>query len=920
MAEKKKYNSILISGRKDQTMTYSKYVKDEESGESVKESLDKKVNVTDELTTQQIKDGAITNEKMAADSVGNTNLQDGSVSNEKLEDGSITNEKLAENSITKDKLQDKTIGVEKLDNELRQAIAAATGLPEDLVETIQNVDDTLKDHQSQLDDKQSQIDDKQQQITANDEDISLLQTRSTQMEETIKGIAATGGASVANTVVYINTTSGLQSVNAQGAIDELAAKNKSQDATISAKANEFNIELEKTNSKEITLNKNEYISIGTYATVVGDTATMELVKKDGYSSTKFSVKKGDTIKLSGEGTTAPRLWFIVDKNNIITQCAENDAIATDNTVEVEHDGIFVFNTKNTIDSAFVRYISNYTKNINTVKTDIHNLRKELADYTGKDYDLVNGYSLFIGTYATVVGDTATMELVKKDGYSSTKFSVKKGDTIKLSGEGTTAPRLWFIVDKNNIITQCAENDAIATDNTVEVEHDGIFVFNTKNNINHYIRKITNTSKIKKDIEIFNKQKYELIENKATSVGIWSTKVGDKVIPTTVDKIGWATLIIDVTPNDTFVLTGVGDTSNKLYCFIDKNNTILAIADNGEARENYVIRVSDYVTQDCRMIYNTNRNGTINQYYVTQPISYLKKYSWIELKTEKTQSSMLVKWGDSLTNMGWGTAIEDYIANKHLDITIHNVGTGGEDIFQISARIGSMPTFLENGITLPVGRVKTQIGTKDSPNLYVVDENGNHHYIKLLLQGTEESINPLYINGIKCRLILEGDTYYLRSYYSLETEVMLQDNSNVFLAGSSKLYRPYIATLMIGANGGWDNDVDTLIKRTKKAIKNVGTPNYFIIGFFHNYTKEKALPFENRYIAEFGNRFINTRRFFVERAAAISGVTLSDNDKDNIANGTCPREAFMKDYIHFNELGRQLLGKFVLERLIEFGLM
>lgn len=113
MAEKKKYNSILVSGRKDQTLTYSKYVKDEESGESVKESLDKKINVTDELETHQIKDGAITNEKMAV------------------------------NSITKDKLKDRTIGVEKLDHELRQAIAAATGLPEELVETIQNVDENI---------------------------------------------------------------------------------------------------------------------------------------------------------------------------------------------------------------------------------------------------------------------------------------------------------------------------------------------------------------------------------------------------------------------------------------------------------------------------------------------------------------------------------------------------------------------------------------------------------------------------------------------------------------------------------------------------------------------------------------------------------------------------------------------------------
>lgn len=229
MAEKKKYNSILVSGRKDETLTYTKFVKDEESGESVKESLDKKVNVTDKLETQQIEDGAITNEKMAAGSVGNTNIQDGSVSNEKLEDGSVTNQKLAENSITKDKLKDNTIGVEKLDPELRQTINAATGLPENLVETIQNVDDTLKDHQSQLDDKQSQIDDKQQQITANDDDISLLQTRSTQMEETIKSIAATGGASQATAVTYNNEKSKLTAVNIQSAVDEVVDKSSIKD-------------------------------------------------------------------------------------------------------------------------------------------------------------------------------------------------------------------------------------------------------------------------------------------------------------------------------------------------------------------------------------------------------------------------------------------------------------------------------------------------------------------------------------------------------------------------------------------------------------------------------------------------------------------------------------------------------------------
>ena len=87
-----------------------------------------------------------------------------------------------------------------------------------------NIQEHIKNYQRQLDDKQSQIDDKQQQITANDEDISLLQTRSTQMEETIKGIAASGGASQASAVTYENTESGLNSINAQEAIDELANK------------------------------------------------------------------------------------------------------------------------------------------------------------------------------------------------------------------------------------------------------------------------------------------------------------------------------------------------------------------------------------------------------------------------------------------------------------------------------------------------------------------------------------------------------------------------------------------------------------------------------------------------------------------------------------------------------------------------
>nr|DAU82405.1 MAG TPA: CotH kinase protein [Crassvirales sp.] len=176
------------------------------------------------VETDKIANENVTNEKLAEDSVTTSKIKNESVTTEKLAESSVETSKIKDGAVTNDKIANDTLTRDKLDPELRNTLDAATGLPEDLMETIQNVDKTLKDHQSQLDDKQSQIDDKQQQITANDDDISLLQTRSTQMEEAIKGISASGGASQASAVTYENTDSGLVSVTAQGAIDELTNK------------------------------------------------------------------------------------------------------------------------------------------------------------------------------------------------------------------------------------------------------------------------------------------------------------------------------------------------------------------------------------------------------------------------------------------------------------------------------------------------------------------------------------------------------------------------------------------------------------------------------------------------------------------------------------------------------------------------
>lgn len=87
---------------------------------------------------------------------------------------------------------------------------------------------TVSEHATQIANNQSQIaanksaqDAKNDSLDAN---MAKLNTRDDQITELVKGVTATGGASVATAVSYDNASSNLDAATAQGAIDELATK------------------------------------------------------------------------------------------------------------------------------------------------------------------------------------------------------------------------------------------------------------------------------------------------------------------------------------------------------------------------------------------------------------------------------------------------------------------------------------------------------------------------------------------------------------------------------------------------------------------------------------------------------------------------------------------------------------------------
>lgn len=97
----------------------------------------------------------------------------------------------------------------------------------DLNSKHESLSSTVYEHTKQIESNQSQItanksaqDEKNTLLDAN---MANLNARDDQITELVRGVAATGGASVATAVTYDNTSSQLTSATVQGAVDELQA-------------------------------------------------------------------------------------------------------------------------------------------------------------------------------------------------------------------------------------------------------------------------------------------------------------------------------------------------------------------------------------------------------------------------------------------------------------------------------------------------------------------------------------------------------------------------------------------------------------------------------------------------------------------------------------------------------------------------
>ena len=144
ITEKLNDRAVTTEKVEEKAITNTKLGDQSVDGRVVREaSLETKHFTNESVTTDKIARKSITKDKIAEGAVDETLVKDGSIVNSKLSKNAVSTDKIENGSVTNDKLASGTLKIDKFDPELRKAIESATGLPDNLVGMIQDVDENL---------------------------------------------------------------------------------------------------------------------------------------------------------------------------------------------------------------------------------------------------------------------------------------------------------------------------------------------------------------------------------------------------------------------------------------------------------------------------------------------------------------------------------------------------------------------------------------------------------------------------------------------------------------------------------------------------------------------------------------------------------------------------------------------------------
>lgn len=307
-----------------------------------------------------------------------------------------------------------------------------------------------------------------------------------------------------------------------------------------------------------------------------------------------------------------------------------------------------------------------------------------------------------------------------------------------------------------------------------------------------------------------------------------------------------------------------------------------------------------------------------------------------LENAKVVKKQVVCWGDSLT-AGASSKNTTYVAEVKAVLTakgfslpnasynyvqtitallgtdnyqVVNCGVGGENINTIAAREGALPACIESNVTIPA--LASEYGSISGLNS-AFDLTTN---CSPLLQGHGNSVNPCYLEGIKCTLSYNStDGYRIKRQSDGDRAVTVVKGTPIIMYGSSAYRNSEIAILWCWTNGGYVSN-DELVQKLKMMVQHLNTEKYIIVGIHYGNTAT-LITQENELLKNFGDKFFNWRKYVSSNAMYDFGITPTADDLTDMQDGKIPR-SFLTDSVHINSGAYMILGWKLYERMLQLG--
>lgn len=293
------------------------------------------------------------------------------------------------------------------------------------------------------------------------------------------------------------------------------------------------------------------------------------------------------------------------------------------------------------------------------------------------------------------------------------------------------------------------------------------------------------------------------------------------------------------------------------------------------------------------------------------------------------------WGDSLTAGGGWTAQLSSLSG----LPVYNGGTGGENSTTIVARQGA-DAMIVNNITIPADTSEILITSRTGDTGITTVEGKK---VAPLLQGGSH-VNPCKIGDIEGTLRWTGSNYADTSgtwvfKRSIAGDAITINRPTVLRTNFDMTKNdPYLMIIFIGQNGGWNNNLDDLVRQHKMMIEHSNANHVIILGLSSGSAASRE-DYEARMKKEFGRYFISLREYLstpiYENGEIVSCYGIADQDANvamdyisqnasgktvlqEINDGIVPH-AILADGVHYTSGTKTVIGNLIYKRCKELNI-